>query len=87
MNAALHGAAALLLSALFAGPCGAAEKSDDKTAPATEKREEPRDEPRPESRDKAVRTGDDLESCKRDADGMKGPERSRFMTECLRERK
>jgi hypothetical protein len=30
--------------------------------------------------------GDDLTTCKRDADGMRGPERSRFMTECLRER-
>jgi hypothetical protein len=33
------------------------------------------------------RIGDDLESCKRDADGMRGPERSRFMTQCLKERK
>ena len=32
------------------------------------------------------RTRDDLDSCKRDAEGMKGPERARFMTECLRER-
>ncbi|MDB5862693.1 MAG: hypothetical protein JWO70_499 [Betaproteobacteria bacterium] len=36
---------------------------------------------------KGARTGDDLESCRRDADGMRGPERSRFMTQCLRERK
>ena len=33
------------------------------------------------------RAGGDLASCKRDADGMRGPERSRFMTQCLRERK
>jgi hypothetical protein len=33
------------------------------------------------------RTGDDLASCKRDADGKRGPERSRYMTQCLRERK
>jgi hypothetical protein len=33
------------------------------------------------------RTGDDLASCKRDADGMRGPERSRFMTQCLKERR
>ena len=33
------------------------------------------------------RAGDDLETCRRDADGMRGPERSRFMTQCLKERK
>ena len=37
--------------------------------------------------DPADKAPNDLESCKRDADGMKGPERSRFMTSCLRERK
>jgi hypothetical protein len=36
---------------------------------------------------KSGRTGDDLESCRRDADGMRGPERSRFMTQCLKDRK
>ena len=35
----------------------------------------------------AVRGSDDLSTCKRDADGMHGPERSRFMTQCLRERR
>jgi hypothetical protein len=29
----------------------------------------------------------DVASCKRDADGMRGPQRSRFMTQCLKERK
>ena len=33
------------------------------------------------------RKSDDLTTCKRDADGMRGPERSRFMTRCLKERK
>ena len=28
----------------------------------------------------------DLDSCRRDARGLEGPERSRFMTECLRTR-
>ena len=32
------------------------------------------------------RTRDDLDTCKRDAEGLKGPERSRFLTECLRDR-
>ena len=38
-------------------------------------------------RETGARAGDDLETCKRDADGMRGPERSRFMTQCLKERK
>jgi hypothetical protein len=42
---------------------------------------------RDRDRNDTGRTGDDLESCKRDADGMRGPERSRFMTQCLKERK
>ena len=43
--------------------------------------------PRDRDRSDTARVGDDLESCKRDADGMRGPERSRFMTQCLKERK
>lgn len=35
---------------------------------------------------KPQRTRDDLDTCKRDAAGMKGPERSRFMTACLKDR-
>jgi hypothetical protein len=35
---------------------------------------------------KPQRTRDDLDTCKRDAEGMKGPERSRFMTACLKDR-
>jgi hypothetical protein len=57
------------------------------------------DRPRPQTGDRTndrtpardrpdtARVGDDLDSCKRDADGMRGPERSRFMTQCLKERK
>ena len=39
------------------------------------------------SNDPADKGPNDLESCKRDADGMRGPERSRFMTSCLKARK
>ena len=35
---------------------------------------------------KPQQTRDDLDTCKRDAEGMKGPERSRFMTACLKDR-
>ena len=37
--------------------------------------------------DPADKAPNDLESCRRDAEGMKGPERSRFMTSCLKARK
>jgi hypothetical protein len=35
---------------------------------------------------KGDRKGRDLDSCRRDARGLEGPERARFMTECLRSR-
>lgn len=38
------------------------------------------------ARKKDERRPDDLESCKRDATDLHGPERARFMTDCLRER-
>ena len=80
---------ALLLAALAAPPAyadadaatvrdgrGAIGRSSD-DGERTAKPERPSEE----------RTGDDLASCKRDADGKRGPERSRFMTQCLKERK
>jgi hypothetical protein len=79
--APLVGAAAVLLTPIAAhaadhdgegkGPRGANKDADPGA----------RDAP------KGARTGDDLESCRRDADGMRGPERSRFMTQCLKDRK
>lgn len=43
-----------------------------------------------DKRERAGKKGErrlgDLESCKRDATDLHGPERARFMTECLRER-
>ena len=55
-----------------------AERESEKTAAEHDKRDRAgkKDERRP----------DDLESCKRDATELHGPERARFMTECLRER-
>jgi hypothetical protein len=35
---------------------------------------------------KSDNKGRDLDSCRRDARGLDGPERARFMTECLRTR-
>ncbi|HEX2829823.1 MAG TPA: hypothetical protein VHP37_25980 [Burkholderiales bacterium] len=89
---------ALLLAALAAPPALAADRARDGSDAAssddiehTAKQEKRVDEPekRSEEQEKRAveRIGDDLASCKRDADGMRGPERSRFMTKCLRERK
>ena len=73
------------LAALALPPAHAAhaerDKGKDASAPAADS-----GNAKKEAR-AAPRTGDDLASCKRDADGMRGPDRSRFMTQCLRERK
>jgi hypothetical protein len=60
----------------------AAERSADRKKDAAAEPGDDRKEARP-----AARVGDDLTTCKRDADGMRGPERSRFMTDCLKERR
>lgn len=85
-------AAALLAAALAVSPAalasnrdskaGAPDRSADKNAEKTAERKSADD--RGSAKDQPE---DNLESCKRDADGMKGPERSRFMTECLKERR
>ena len=77
--------AAALLAWAFAAPPAAASNNDSKEAQTQQKDKGARPSP---SSDKASDKGpNDLESCKRDADGMKGPERSRFMTACLKDRK
>jgi hypothetical protein len=79
--APLVGAAVVLLTPIAAH---AADRDvDSKGGRGANKDADPaaRDAPR------SARAGDDLESCRRDADGMRGPERSRFMTQCLKERK
>ncbi len=78
-----YSTAALILSVLLVVPGAVAAEDENKAGAATEKRAEPR----PAPKDDAANVGGDLASCKRDADGMRGPERSRFMTACLRERK
>ena len=82
---------AAVLAALLVSPAYSAESdaethaenrpAESATDSGSSERNRDKDTPR------RARTGDDLESCKRDADGMRGPERSRFMTQCLRERK
>jgi hypothetical protein len=69
----------------------AAERSDDRKKDAAAEHSDDRKKDvaaeRSDDRKKDARGGDDLTTCKRDADGMRGPERSRFMTDCLKERR
>ena len=77
----------LLLAALAAPPAFAADTSrDDGKSTSAPPADDAERAAKPDKRE-GERVGDDLASCKRDADGMRGPERSRFMTQCLRERK
>ena len=83
---------AAALAALMAAPAFAAVNEGDgetRSAQTAVEGDAERERERERGRDmrKPERAGADLESCKRDADGMRGPERSRFMTQCLRERK
>jgi len=77
--------AAAVLAWGFAVPPAAGSNNDSKEAQAQQKDKGGKSASSSErSQDKAP---NEFESCKRDADGMKGPERSRFMTACLTERK
>jgi len=75
-------AAGLALSPL----CAQASNNDSKAAQVEQKGKES-DQKSSADTKAADKAPNDLVSCKRDADGMRGPERSRFMTACLRERK
>ena len=76
----------LLLAALAAPPAYAADTVRDGKGASGRSSDDGERTAKPEKRTEE-RTGDDLASCKRDADGKRGPERSRYMTQCLRERK
>ena len=64
-----------------------AAESDSESRKQAEAPKERSSQQKGASVDPADKAPNDLESCKRDADGMRGPERSRFMTSCIRERK
>ena len=64
----------------FAPMPGAASNNDAKAAQEKNAGERASDA-------KSAKQPDQLDTCKREADGKKGPERSRFMTACLKERK
>ena len=64
--------------------CTSAAERPDEAPPRESADREPAEQPATKKRDDAK--GRDLTSCRRDAKGLHGPERARFMTECLRER-
>ena len=79
---------ALALAALALPPAHAADgDGDGERAAKPEARQSGEDRNGEKEQHTESRAGDDLTTCKRDADGMRGPERSRFMTQCLKERK
>jgi hypothetical protein len=79
-------AAAVLAWALAIPPASASNNDNKDTQ--TETQQKDKGGQRPSSNDKSAdKSPNEFASCKRDADGMKGPERSRFMTTCLKERK
>ena len=55
------------------------------TADETPQSTEARDKPEESQTKREVKTSD-TSSCRRDARGLTGPERARFMTECIKKR-
>ena len=77
--------AAAIAVALLSLPLGAAEAQNGKTEVAAEQTAEVRTgdtkQPVKESRTTGIA---DVDSCKQQAQGLEGPGRARFMTECLK---
>jgi hypothetical protein len=73
--------AALLVTALMAGGALAQPAGTD-TGGAADKRADRRDEAADKDREK--KSESELELCKAKAQGLDGPERARFFTNCLR---
>jgi hypothetical protein len=83
MNRPSAKTAAILLGFLLAGAPVAAQPGEREASPPSEqKRERAADES-----SKREEKKDEIEICKEKAHGLSGPERARFMTECLRENK
>jgi hypothetical protein len=82
MNCATMAGAAILAAALIAGGAAGAQ-TGERNVPesATEQKSDRSGEADGKDREKK----DDLEICKEKAHGLSGPERARFMTDCLRE--
>ena len=69
---------ALIAAALAFGPAHASTEDEKPSSPQSEKSEQTQ----PKGEKKVM----DTDSCRRDAKGLHGPERARFMTECLKKR-
>lgn len=79
----MFGGAALAVCLAFA-PAYAASDGDDAKSERAEEKAAEKDAP---NKDRVPKGASDTASCRRDAKGLHGPERARFMTECLRERR
>jgi hypothetical protein len=79
--------AVLLACVLAASNTALASNNDSKDGTAAKGAEQKSEGSRGGRSGDQPRREDNLDTCKRDADGMKGPERSRFMTECLKQRR
>ena len=75
-----HAIAALLVTTLLAGGALAQTAGTDTTAA------DPRVDSRGEAADKDREKKGELELCKEKAQGLDGPERARFFTDCLKGR-
>jgi hypothetical protein len=75
-----------LIAAVVLGTamCTSAADRPDEAPPRESADKESAEQPATKKRGDAK--GRDLSSCRRDAKGLHGPERARFMTECLRNR-
>jgi hypothetical protein len=79
-------AAGVLACVLALSPAALLASNNDSKDTQTQQRDKGDRKGAPDEKS-AAKAPSEFETCKRDADGMKGPERSRFMTACLKERK
>jgi hypothetical protein len=80
-------AAALLACAIAMAPAGAQAAAANKDGKPSQVEQKDQGREKASQDAAAAKPPSDLESCRDDADGKKGPERSRFMTACIRDRK
>jgi len=76
--------AAALALCLAHAPAYAASESEGSKPEPVESKSADKDADR---KDRVPKGASDTASCRRDAHGLSGPERARFMTSCLRERR
>jgi len=79
--------ACLFAASLLACAVAPAQAADNKDGKASQVEQKDKGREKASQDEPAAKPPSDLESCRDDADGKRGPERSRFMTACIRDRK